>query len=151
MTRMDNISNGSAKSEYHSPMDCPNMELKWDDGGCYPRKDVKYCEYCSADLWIDSEDSKKGVIIMITFNIVTGPVRSGKSTFVKRHAKDSDIIIDELSTPCVVINGSKTHDTYWIVVDPIRMEKDYYTSLCDQLSKYGQVNHIKIGSIEKFM
>jgi len=88
---------------------------------------------------------------MNTFNIVTGPVRSGKSTFVKRHAKDSDIIIDELSTPCVVINGSKTHDTYWIVVDPCRMEKDYYKSLRDQLSKVGQVNHIEIGSIEKLM
>lgn len=75
MIWMDNISNGSAKSEsnycefdndkcpietiedefdYHSPADCPNMELKWDDGGCYPRKDVKYCEHCSADLWVDN-------------------------------------------------------------------------------------------------
>ena len=150
MTRMDNISNGSAKSEYHSPMDCPNKELKWDDGGCYPRKDVKYCEYCSADLWIDSEDSKKGVIIMNTFNIVTGPVRSGKSTFVKRHAKDSDIIIDEYSGLCMSFDKDKS-SIYWLVLDPIRTNEDYYTSLCDQLSKYGQVNHIKIGSIEKFM
>lgn len=86
---------------------------------------------------------------MNTFNIITGPVRSGKSTFVKRHAKDSDIIIDELSSPCIVIDGSKAHDTYWIVVDPCRMEKDYYKSLCDKLSKYGQVNHIEIGSISE--
>lgn len=87
---------------------------------------------------------------MNTFNIITGPVRSGKSAFVKRHAKeDSDTIIDELSSPCIVIDGSKTHDTYWIVVDPVRMEKDYYKSLRDQLSKFGQVNHIEIGSISE--
>jgi len=85
---------------------------------------------------------------MNTFNIITGPVRSGKSTFVKRYAEDSDIIIDELSTPCIVIDGSKS-STYWIVVDPVRMEKDYYKSLRDQLSKYGQVNHIEIGNISK--
>lgn len=42
-----------SKSELHSPMDCPNMELKWDDGGCYPRKDVKYCEHCSSELWVN--------------------------------------------------------------------------------------------------
>ena len=88
---------------------------------------------------------------MITFNIITGPVRSGKTTFVKRHAKDSDTIIDELSSPCIVIDGSKTHDIYWIVVDPVRMERDYYESLRDQLSKFGQVNHIEIGSIDVFI
>ena len=88
---------------------------------------------------------------MNTFNIITGPARSGKTTFVKRHAKDSDTIIDELSSPCIVIDGGKTHDTYWIVVDPCRMEKDYYKSLRDQLSKVGQVNRIEIGSIDAFI
>lgn len=84
---------------------------------------------------------------MLTFNIITGPARSGKSTFVMRHAKESDIIIDELSGPCIAIDGSKTHDIYWIVIDPCRNERDYFKSLCVQLEKYGQVNHIKIGSI----
>ena len=87
---------------------------------------------------------------MNTFNIVTGPVRSGKSTFVKRHAKDSDIIIDEYSGLCMSFDKDMSY-IYWLVLDPIRTNEDYYTSLCDQLSKYGQVNHIKIGSIEKFM
>jgi hypothetical protein len=56
MKWMDNILNGNIKpeSEYHSPMDCPNMELKWDDGGCYPKKHVKYCEHCSSELWKDN-------------------------------------------------------------------------------------------------
>lgn len=82
---------------------------------------------------------------MNTFNIVTGPVRSGKSHFVRRHALEQDIIIDQLSESCIVIDSSKSNVVYWIVLDPCEVNQN---SLSQQLKRYGQVNSIIIGKIE---